>query len=219
MFGTSSTVAMPLRPAAFGVDSVEMPTAVCRRLLRQAQDFHAAGLKAFGLLLGDPQAPSHPFQAVDFILFDPHRNRRNDPPYRSAFHAQGSYFREFDDAGFVADPTELLSVWRRIEELRLDAVAPFHVHRRQPANFSTIDYRLHNPAFAWHLIISLRDPAQPIIQPFSITKEFTDFGISDRDGLEGSERAYPGPEVSPLHLALTDALPTRSESRVQDPKR
>ncbi len=80
-------------------------------------------------------------------MFDPYRNRRNDPAHRSAFHAQGSYFRDFDDAGFVADSTDLLSAWRRIEESGLEVVAPFHIHRRQPGNFSTIDYRLHNPAF------------------------------------------------------------------------
>ena len=206
MFGTSTMAATPVTPAAFGVDIVEMPAAVCRRLLRRAQDFHAAGLKAFGLLLSDPQALGHPFQAVDFVMFDPHHNRRNDPAYRSAFHAQGRYFREFDDAGFVADPAELLSVWRGIEKSGLDVVAPFHVHRRQPANFSTIDYRLHNPAFAWHLIISLRDPAEPVIQPFRVCKELPDFGIAEQDNLEGSERAYPGPEVSPLHLVLTESL-------------
>ena len=206
MFETGSAVATPPTPAAFDTGIIEMPAAVCHRLLRQAQDYHAAGLKAFGLLLGDPQAPRHPFQALDYVMFDPHRNRRNDPAHRSAFHAQGSYFRDFDDAGFVADSTDLLSAWRRIEESGLEVVAPFHIHRRQPGNFSTIDYRLHNPAFAWHLIISLREPAHPVIQPFRVIKEPTDFGIDERDGLEGSERAYPGPEVRRLHLVLTDTL-------------
>ena len=51
-----------------------------------------------------------------------------------------------------------LREWQRIERRGLEPVAAFHVHRRQPANFSTIDYRLHNPAFNWHLIISLRNP-------------------------------------------------------------
>jgi hypothetical protein len=36
-----------------------------------------------------------------------------------------------------------------------------HVHGRPPANFSLIDFRLHIPAYAWHLIISPRDPAHP----------------------------------------------------------
>ena len=58
-----------------------IPRPVCTGLLRNAQDFHAAGLKAFGLLLGDPADPLFPFPAVDVVVFDPRRNRRNDPVY------------------------------------------------------------------------------------------------------------------------------------------
>lgn len=134
--------------------TIRMPAPLYSRLLRQAQDLNAAGLKAYGLLIGDPAHPDFPYQAVDVALFDPHRNRRNEPANRAAFHAQGSYFRAYEDAGFVADPTDLLHTWQSIERRGLEPVAAFHVHRRQPANFSTIDYRLHNPAFAWHLIIS-----------------------------------------------------------------
>src|SRR5262249_43650728 len=60
--------------------------------------------------------------------------------------------------------------------------------------------RLHNPAFAWHLIISLADPRRPVLQPFGVAKDPSDFGISDRDARQGSELAYPGPEVRPLAL-------------------
>jgi hypothetical protein len=38
-----------------------IPRPVCTGLLRKAQDFHAADLKAFGLLLGDPADPLFPF--------------------------------------------------------------------------------------------------------------------------------------------------------------
>jgi proteasome lid subunit RPN8/RPN11 len=131
------------------------------------------------------------------------RNRRNDPANRAAFHAQGSYFRAYEDAGFVADPTELLQEWQRIEQAGLEPVAAFHIHRRQPANFSSIDFRLHNPAFAWHLIISLRDPTAPEVRPFQVRKEFGDLGIDEYDDLEGSEQSYLGPEVTPLRLVLT----------------
>jgi len=181
---------------------VRMPAQLYSRLLRQAQDLNAAGLKAYGLLIGDPAHPDFPYQAVDIVLFDPHRNRRNEPANRAAFHAQGSYFRAYEDAGFVADPTDLLREWQRIERRGLEPVAAFHVHRRQPANFSTIDYRLHNPAFAWHLIISLRDPTTPDVRPFLVRKDLGDLGIDETDDLEGSERSYPGPEVTPLRLQL-----------------
>lgn len=182
-----------------------MPVALCSRLLRQAVVIHRAGLKSYGLLITEPGTPGYPFAASDVVFLDSRKNCRNEPGHRAAFRAQGSYFRQFDDAGFVADPAELLAACRAIEDSGREIVAPFHSHRRQPANFSLIDYRLHNPAFAWHLIISLRDPARPVLQPFGVHKELTDVGISEHDVCQGSELAYPGPEVRPLSLVAHGA--------------
>jgi hypothetical protein len=83
----------------------------------------------------------------------------------------------------------VLACWRVVDKSGQQVVAPFHTHRRQPANFSVIDYRLHNPVFAWHLIISLRNPRHPVLQPFRERKELSNFGISDRDACQGSELA------------------------------
>ena len=171
------------------------------RFLEQVTTVHAAGLKSFGLLVADPAAPRFPYCATDVIFFDPSKNRRNDPTIRPAFEAQGSYFRSYDDAGFVADPGEVLRVHRNLEARGLEAVAMFHSHRRQPANFSYIDYRLHNPAFPWHLIVSLRDARQPVLGAFEVRKQPDDFGIEPSDDNEHSERPYPGPEVSPMSIA------------------
>jgi proteasome lid subunit RPN8/RPN11 len=190
--------------------AVELPAELYMRLLFRAQELNAAGLKAYGLLVGDPRRPGFPFRAVDVVVLDPHRNRRNEPGNRAAFHAQGSYFRVYEDAGFVADPIDLLRAWQRIERAGLEPIAAFHVHRRQPANFSCIDYRLHNPAFAWHLIISLRDPADPDVRPFLVRKDPDELGIDEHDDLEGSERSYQGPEVTPLGLVVTGSPPMRS---------
>jgi proteasome lid subunit RPN8/RPN11 len=183
-------------------DAIEMSAELCLRLLDTAQRFHRAGFKSFGLLTADPGTARHPFHPTDVEFLDPLANRRNDQHYRLAFEAQGEYFQQFDDAGFVADPSDLLSVCRKIEDAGREIVAPFHIHRRQPPNFSLIDYRLHNPAFSWHLIISLRDPLRPELQPFRVHKRTVDFGISDRDAMSGSELAYGGPEVCPLPLVL-----------------
>jgi hypothetical protein len=84
--------------------TVEIPAHLCSSLLRTAEQLHAANLKAFGLLLGDPADSRYPFRAVDVTVFDPLRNRRNDPAYRTAFHAQGSYFRQYEDAD--SSPTQ-----------------------------------------------------------------------------------------------------------------
>jgi proteasome lid subunit RPN8/RPN11 len=190
-------------PRTAPVQDVHLSEDLLARLLGTTTAVHAAGLKSFGLLLADPEHPFFPFVATDVAFFDPTRNRRNDPLLRPAFEAQGTYFRAYDDAGFVADPAELLQTYRRLEASGLDAVALFHVHRRQPANFSVIDFRLHNPAYAWHLIISLRDPAHPVLRPFAVRKEPTsDFGIGPEDHNEGSEQPYPGPEVTPLRTVV-----------------
>ena len=86
--------------------AVRMPAELCRRLLGRALRIHAAGLKSYGLLTSDPGAAGYPFAATDVVFLDPARNRRNDAGNRAVFHAQGEYFRRFDDAGFVADPSE-----------------------------------------------------------------------------------------------------------------
>jgi len=186
-------------------DPVAMPAELCLRLLRRAARIHRAGLKSYGLLVAEPGTAGYPFTVADVVFLDPRKNRRNDPGHRAAFRAQGEYFRQYDDAGFVADPAELLAAWQEIEDSGRQVVAPFHTHRRQPANFSLIDYRLHNPAFGWHLIISLRDPRRPVLQPFRVHKDLSDFGISDRDACQGSELAFQGPEVEPLALVVQGA--------------
>ena len=198
----SSTELVPAPPAARCQD-VRLSEQLFARLLGTTTAVHAAGLKSFGLLLADPLDPDFPFVATDVAFFDPMKNRRNDPAMRAAFEAQGQYFRAYDDAGFVADAAELLEIYRRLDASGLEAVALFHVHRRQPANFSVIDFKLHNPAYAWHLIISLRDPAHPVLRPFAVRKDATsDFGITPHDHNEGSEQTYPGPEVTPLRLVV-----------------
>ena len=201
-------------PRAAPRPEVHISEQLLARLLDTTTAVHAAGLKSFGLLLADPLDPDFPFVATDVAFFDPTKNRRNDPGIRSAFEAQGEYFRAYDDAGFVADAAELLEIYRRLDACDLEAVALFHVHRRQPANFSVIDFRLHNPAYPWHLIISLRDPAHPVLRPFAVRKDpASEFGISAEDRNEGSERTYPGPEVTPLRLVVGTADDTAGRSR------
>ena len=186
------------RPA----DVAAMPAEVCLRFLRQTRRVHQTGLKSFGLLVGEPGTP---FRATDVIFLDPRRNRRNEAGNRAAFEAQGDYFRRYDDAGFVADPVDLLAAHRRIEDSGREIVAVFHSHRRQPANFSWIDFRLHNPAFPWHLVISFHDGPVPRLQPFRVDKDGSEVGIGPDDDRHDSELTYPGPEVVPLCLVVDGA--------------
>jgi proteasome lid subunit RPN8/RPN11 len=175
---------------------------VLDRFLARARAIHASGLKSYGLLVADPTSPEYPFTAQDAVFFDPARNRRNDPRMRPAFEAQGSYFRSYDDAGFVADSGELLQVHQRLEARGLEAVAMFHSHRRQPANFSHIDYRLHNPAYPWHLIVAMREPQRPVLRAFEVRKDWSNFGIDPSDANENSELDYTGSDVRPLRIVV-----------------
>ena len=93
-----------------------MPAELCLRLLRRAARIHRAGLKSYGLLVAEPGTAGYPFTAAGVVFLDPGKNRRNDPGHRAAFRAQGEYFRRYEDAGFVADPAELLAAWRAIED-------------------------------------------------------------------------------------------------------
>jgi proteasome lid subunit RPN8/RPN11 len=193
------------QPGPSTTDTAIMPAQVCRRFLDQAIQVHAGGLKSYGLLVAEPDVPGYPFGATEVVFLDSRRNRRNEAGNRAAFEAQGDYFRRHDDAGFVADPTDLLAAYRRIEDSGREIVAVFHSHRRQPANFSWIDFRLHNPAFAWHLIISFHAGPIPQLQPFRVDKDGLEVGISPADDRDGSELAYPGPEVVPLGLRIDGA--------------
>jgi proteasome lid subunit RPN8/RPN11 len=199
----ASITALVPTPRTPAEQEVRLSEDLFERFLGTTTAVHAAGLKSFGLLLADPEAPGFPYVATDVAFFDPRKNRRNDPAMRPAFEAQGTYFRAYDDAGFVADSAELLEVYRRLDASGLEAVAMFHVHRRQPANFSFIDFRLHNPAYPWHLIISLREPGSPVLRAFAVRKDPTvDMSISPDDRNEGSEQTYPGPEVTPLRVVV-----------------
>src|SRR3954463_7643779 len=132
MNAPSAVTVPPPRPALR--PEVHLSRALITRLLDTTLAVHAAGLKSFGLLLARPADRGFPYVANDVAFFDPTKNRRNDPAVRTAFEAQGEYFRAYDDAGFVADSAELLQVYRRLDACGLEAVAAFHVHRRQPAN-------------------------------------------------------------------------------------
>jgi proteasome lid subunit RPN8/RPN11 len=188
------------RPVVDRETTVHIDERLLAEIITAATSVHRAGLKSYGLLLADPQDGRYPFTAEDVIFFDPGRNRRNDPDVRAAFEAQGEYFRTYEDAGFVADSAELLQVHRKIDESGLEVVAAFHSHRRQPANFSTIDFRLHNPAYPWHLVVSFQDPRQTVLAAFRVRKDLGEFGISAEDDNERSETSYAGSGVSPLQI-------------------
>ena len=105
--------------------------------------------------------------------------------------------------GDVGDPKPLAQDPARSSAGASKRSPPSTPNRRQPVSFSSIDYRLHNPAFAWHLIISLRNPDRAEVQPFLVRKDCDDIGIDETDDLEGSELSCHGADVVPINLKLT----------------
>ncbi len=177
--------------------------------MRRVTRVHVAGLKSYGVFLANPLLGDDEDAPSEAHFFDPSNNRRNDGANRLAFEAQGAYFRRHHDAGFVVDGGEVLALQHRAHRTGEETVALFHTHRRQPANFSIIDYRLHNPLFRWHLVVSMRDPRHPRLQPFWVDKPLYGHGISEHDRVEGEgETGYRGPEVKPI-LLLVEGTPAQ----------
>lgn len=120
--------------------------------------------KAFGFFLSSVTdgLPS------EYIFFK--KNVRSE--YNDLFLEYGKYFVNHHDAGFITTPEESYQVERYIQRKKLYKVGVFHSHQRHPALISDIDADLHPHKSLWHLIISLRNPAYPIIKVFSIENRF-----------------------------------------------
>ncbi|MEZ4656068.1 MAG: hypothetical protein R2911_00680 [Caldilineaceae bacterium] len=181
-------------------EPIVMSPRIVLDFIAQAKQVHAEGLKSYGVFTAEAEGTE--FRAAGVRFFDSAQNRRNVPENRAAFEAQGAYFRQHDDAGFVVDSKEMLAVEQDVAQAGQTIVAPFHSHRRQPPNFSDIDYRLHNPFFPWHLVVCMCDPAKPVIQPFRVEKDFDEFGIDADDNREGCENSYEGSNVRPVDLVI-----------------
>jgi len=100
-----------------------LPAELFLDLLNQADAVQRAGLKSFGLFVADPT--SSPYQPSGVVFLDPRRNRRNDPPHRAAFHAQGEYFRagtEYSRAAYAYtnDPYWLDCAYADCRKAKLD---------------------------------------------------------------------------------------------------
>jgi formylglycine-generating enzyme required for sulfatase activity/proteasome lid subunit RPN8/RPN11 len=145
-----------------GDDVIVLPAALFERLVTTVRS--RLPRKSFGYLVSDV-GPTKP---TDFILFN--SNVRNDRAWKGRFEAYGRYFVDHADAGFVASAEESWRLQKEIWARGMVEVGTFHSHRRHPANFSQIDYDMHVQRVdsLWHLIVSMRNPAQPQVRAFGI---------------------------------------------------
>jgi formylglycine-generating enzyme required for sulfatase activity/proteasome lid subunit RPN8/RPN11 len=144
---------------------VVLRPALRERLLRTIQQ--RLPRKSFGFLISSEESGT----PEDFVLFE--GNIRNSEVWKPQFEAYGRYFVQHDDAGFVALPEECWRLQKAIWKRGMAEVGVFHSHLRHPANFSQIDYELHNQRFhnLWHLIISVRNPEFPQMRAFDVSAE------------------------------------------------
>jgi hypothetical protein len=124
--------------------AVLMGAALFSSFLERVRELHARGEKVRGMLI----APAD-------------ERGRERAPVEAAF------------AEARQDPFEasaLASLAMRARRNRRVLVAPFHAQTTAPVRFSLIDYVPHAPPFRWHLVVGLRDPERPVVQPFLLHK-------------------------------------------------
>jgi hypothetical protein len=146
------------------------------------------------LLIGDPVHFGFPYPHPQSA----HRNRAT-----GSLPTQGSYFRSREGAGFVVVRIDLLREWKLIQRRGLEPGRRLQRPRAVTRNCSTIDCRLHDAAFAWHRIISLRSATAPRCPTFLVRKGFCDLGIDETD----DPRAANCPELSPPEWCTTTDRP------------
>jgi [CysO sulfur-carrier protein]-S-L-cysteine hydrolase len=98
-----------------------------------------------------------------------------------ATNAEHSPFR------YSVYPEELIRIYQEIEERGWELLGIYHSHTSTPAYPSATDikYAFWSPAL--YFIISVVDPAQPVIRAFRIKK-----GIVVEEELKIADRAKPG---------------------------
>jgi hypothetical protein len=123
--------------------AVLMGAALFADFMERARALHARGEPVRGLFLSPAD-----------------ERGRERPPVEASF---GEGHDPFEAAA-------LAGLAMRARRSRRVLVAPFHAQTTAPARFSMIDYVPHTPPFRWHLVVSLRDPQRPVVQPFLLHK-------------------------------------------------
>ena len=149
-------------PGVGPADHIRISKDLYAALVEEVRRRHPA--KAFGYFISDLDTMT----PTDFVLFED--NERNSTQWRPRFEAYGDYYRNHDDAGFVAPPEEAWRLQKLIRERGMVEVGVFHSHNRHPANFSRIDFELHNQCFdsLWHLLVSVRNPELPVLRAYDV---------------------------------------------------
>lgn len=119
--------------------------------------------KCFGYLYGKDGI------ICDYYIFK--KDLRREKGKKEYFEKIGNYYRDNNDAGFLADPYEMIKVEHAFSTIGLSKIGVFHVHQRHPDVFTYADWELHPTSKLIHLVISLRNRYFPKIAWFKVNKE------------------------------------------------
>lgn len=143
--------------------TITMTEQLYSRLVGEVRRRHPR--KSFGYLISDVDA----LTPTDVLFFED--NIRNSSQWRDTFESYGDYYIVHSDAGFVASPEEAWRLQKEIWARGMVEIGVFHSHHRHPADFSKIDFDMHVQRFddLWHLLVSVRNPEQPVVRAFSVS--------------------------------------------------
>lgn len=122
--------------------------------------------KCFGYLIASQNIVD------DYYIF--REDARQTSLAKQHFEKIGHYYKDNQDAGFLATPEEEFLFDQMCTKTKKKVLAMFHVHRRHPDVFTYADWEMHPSSKICHLIISLRNKNQPKIRLFKINKETED---------------------------------------------
>jgi|HubBroStandDraft_6_1064221.scaffolds.fasta_scaffold669077_2 hypothetical protein len=151
----------------------QMLTHAQRKLRGDFQPPETPERKAFGLLGGHVEEDR--VNVVDLVALL--RNRRTDEAYRPTLDPLIDQLAvpsetPADRRGWVADATELLTAQRRWERMGVGLIGSYHTHRvpwnTDPSRdtCTELDRALSKHTGLWVFIVSMVNPARPIIRAF-----------------------------------------------------
>lgn len=121
--------------------------------------------KCFGYLFCDKKGI-----VSDYYIFKVDHRKSNS----KHFETIGNYYYDHEDAGFVADPYEIMEVDSAFNNAGLKKVGVFHIHQRHPNMFTFADWELHPNSDLLHLVISYRNRSYPSYKCYRVNKETKD---------------------------------------------
>ena len=182
-----------IKEIIFPKEQYDILIAHCRR--KRAGDYlpgEDPAPKAYGLLAGrrrDDDGSSIVVARVFPLKRNVRKDKRYDEEMTRAMYAHGVPSKTpFEKRGWVADPRELFEIYRQAQEAGLELFGNYHMHvvpwppddplRDTPTAIDTV---LAKDSQMCVFIISLVDPARPIVRAFFESRPEQEIPVSFRE--------------------------------------